>query len=838
MSAKSLLAAASAVVLALAFAGSAEAQSRPAPSALTGGETFMCVQSGTPKDCTPYSIAAYMLGANGLWTGNQTFQGTTYFGTSGNFFAQQSGTSYALQFAPNAKINWDSSTSHLIFSAAAGQYFYLDNIGNIHTNGVGAFVGALSGNASTSSKLATAHNFTIGGDLTAAVASFDGSADVTISATVSKINGQAPAPSATTDTTNASNITSGTLAPGRLPNPTATTIGGVESLATVAHKFVTGISTGGVPSAAQPACADLSNAAASCATDATNASNIVSGTLAVARGGLGNGLGDLSALTVMAANAAIGDTLANRATRHISILDFDIHACTPQAGGGVGDDTNAAYAAVAWIFAHGGSNGTANGGTGGSGVLELPAGTCNLGNATHPTLALNQGISVQGAGRGATLVRNRMTSNIMFQMQGDSNVIADMTIDCGYSGANAAGSVCVQYGNPIGPVTHQNQWLYNVDIQNSCIGADVNGNTIGMLNVNITNVSGVGCGGIRIGYLTKGTTVNAQILDTVVQSSKTTPADFDMELLDSGGSFIMNDNLLFAKQGTVIAPGAGQFVQWTEFVGTVLGDTTVNQAFYVNPTSSTGKVLGTRVQGGWAASNSSGDLVQILNTNGGTVDSLDFAQTYFSNTPGNAFTLGPNVTNVSIGGASKLCAYGAAGVNLQSGAAGLSLVGSDVIPACMGNTGAGVTGINFGGSNNLLVISGDNFLGNGQTTYFSSAPTGNGIVVGTNLPFENFAQTLTSGALSGGVLDLSQGGTVASYLPTFFVNIANATITGFANAGWQGRDFKLVNVSGTNMTIGGGAATGNGIASPAKTVGNHDMVVCHNLGDGTYSVCH
>jgi hypothetical protein len=57
----------------------------------------------------------------------------------------------------------------------------------------------------------------------------------------------------------ASDLGSGTVPAARLPAPTASTLGGVESLAAVTHNFLTSISTAGVPTQAQPAAADLSD---------------------------------------------------------------------------------------------------------------------------------------------------------------------------------------------------------------------------------------------------------------------------------------------------------------------------------------------------------------------------------------------------------------------------------------------------------------------------------------------------------------------------------------------------------------------------------------------------
>jgi hypothetical protein len=90
-------------------------------------------------------------------------------------------------------------------------------------------------------------------------------------------------PSATTDTTNAGNITSGILPAARLPAPTGGTLGGVQSLGATAHQWLSYIDPSGVPHQSQPAAADISGLASSATTDTTNAANISSGTLSAAR---------------------------------------------------------------------------------------------------------------------------------------------------------------------------------------------------------------------------------------------------------------------------------------------------------------------------------------------------------------------------------------------------------------------------------------------------------------------------------------------------------------------------------------------------------------------------
>lgn len=105
----------------------------------------------------------------------------------------------------------------------------------------------------------------------------------TLATVCTKTNGVAFAPSATVDTTNAGNISSGLLPAARLPGPSAGTLGGVNSQGFLTHFFLTSIATNGAVTSAQPAASDISGLAASATTDTTNASNITSGTLPLAQ---------------------------------------------------------------------------------------------------------------------------------------------------------------------------------------------------------------------------------------------------------------------------------------------------------------------------------------------------------------------------------------------------------------------------------------------------------------------------------------------------------------------------------------------------------------------------
>jgi hypothetical protein len=63
-------------------------------------------------------------------------------------------------------------------------------------------------------------------------------------------------------TDGSSNLTSGIIGGSDLPNPSASTLGGIESYVAVTHQWINTISTSGVPSSSQPAFSDISGSIA------------------------------------------------------------------------------------------------------------------------------------------------------------------------------------------------------------------------------------------------------------------------------------------------------------------------------------------------------------------------------------------------------------------------------------------------------------------------------------------------------------------------------------------------------------------------------------------------
>lgn len=106
----------------------------------------------------------------------------------------------------------------------------------------------------------------------------------------------------------------------------------VQTISSIAHKFITTINGDGSATQTQPACGDLSNGAASCSTDTTNASNISSGTLATARGGTNAASGAPAANNLSLPYVVCVGVPNNALTGSTSLTQLNTTACKIPAG--------------------------------------------------------------------------------------------------------------------------------------------------------------------------------------------------------------------------------------------------------------------------------------------------------------------------------------------------------------------------------------------------------------------------------------------------------------------------------------------------------------------------
>src|SRR5579885_3218197 len=263
--------------------------------------------------------------------------------------------------------------------------------------------------------------------------------------------GTAFAPSATIDATNASNISSGTLAAAR---------GGAGT--------VTGaLKANGAGTVSQAACGDLTNAAPSCSTDTTNASNIATGTLGTGRLPSPFTNGTRSGNTATFATTA--GTLTNGNCVKIDASGNLIDAGTTCAGGGGGTGTlisvivysssqtitiptGATKARIRMWGGTGGRGGVntlgasgASGGTGAAGYLEkyltgLTAGNTLVYTQGAAGAAGTNGTSPTGGGNGtaSTLASGTQTISTL-TANGSTGSAGTTNVSSGTAGGTASG---------------------------------------------------------------------------------------------------------------------------------------------------------------------------------------------------------------------------------------------------------------------------------------------------------------------------------------------------------------------------------------------------------------
>ena len=254
-------------------------------------------------------------------------------------------------------------------------------------------------------------------------------------------------------------LDSGALLPASfLPNPSATTPGGIKSITSATHQWLTYLDTSGVLHQSRPACGDLSDSVASCNTDATNAANISAGTLPAGRlpAPTSTTLGGIQSIISVSHNwITYIDTSgvphqSQPAASDVAFTQTGSHATATTQGARNNDTVNLRtdYGAdntgstdATTIIA----NAISDLITSGKKSLYIPAGTYKISGATGNLFALTNaapGLEIYGDGPGLTILQyvanQTLTGTLnVFTINGWNQSIHDLSI---LNGAGMSGS--------------------------------------------------------------------------------------------------------------------------------------------------------------------------------------------------------------------------------------------------------------------------------------------------------------------------------------------------------------------------------------------------------------
>ena len=238
-----------------------------------------------------------------------------------------------------------------------------------------------------------------------------------------------------------------------------------------------------------------------------------------------------------------------------------------------------------------------------------------------------------------------------------------------------------------------------IQMNRPCIGLEMNGNTVTVDHGMFTQISGSGCGGIRVGHYTKqGVTVDPRISNTVIQGcgptwapcnvgGVTTPADFGIRVEDSGGLALTSNDVLYTYDGTVVFPSGQQLVIFTYATDNVFGDTVVDTPLVIE-TGAPGNNLQAGVQSFYATNSWAAAYTSTTGAPGILISNTGSAPFF------NGFSFNQQRIYSISGNGIVVAGSGSYGTVQGSISAGELTVSSTTVPIIIGSgvTGAGIVG--------------------------------------------------------------------------------------------------------------------------------------------------
>jgi hypothetical protein len=413
-----------------------------------------------------------------------------------------------------------------------------------------------------------------------------------------------------------------------------------------------------------------------------------------------------------------------------------------------------------------------------SGTLTVPQGVTLEGNGGRGT--------VSGTSTGGGLVSTVSSLSPMINLVGSSSGVEDLSINESNITQTAGTTIQMAQG-VIG------QFVQDVYINGAYVGVDVEGNSPRIDGMYLGDTQYIG---FRIGSeSTGGNVIDPRITNSTVANVTTALAG--QEILDSGGLYESNNDLLGGSYGTYVYPGANQTVQWSTFSHTVLGDTNQVAALYIDTAASSATIEGSIFDAAWTANSQTGNNIDINNSSGSSVETgfqfiglRDFGSHnngLVMNGGNELFLYGARFCNDGLNGAT------ASDVVINDSALTvIGVQGSQIGTECDGSTistaniGLELTAISASATG---IIGGNNF--SGLTTPISGSVPSN-VWISQNAGYNNLS--LSGGSFNGDV-SINEPANGTSTLQIYGANDTN------------GANFKL---------------EGNGATTPNKTIRVND----------------
>jgi hypothetical protein len=221
---------------------------------------------------------------------------------------------------------------------------------------------------------------------------------------------------------------SGSVAASQLPNPSSSSLGGVQSAASVSHQWINSISTLGVPSLSQPAFSDISGTA--------SLTTQVTGTLPIANGGTGQ-TAKQGAFDALSPLTSAGDMLvfASGHNDRVGTVLADVGKAWTSGGGTVPNGWSVLGVAGGGTGFSAYTTGDVLYASGSSALSKLGIGT------TGQVLKVSGGVPVWGTASGGT--------GVNFIVNPDAETDASTWNLYGVAGQNPPGDGSTSVGGPV-----------------------------------------------------------------------------------------------------------------------------------------------------------------------------------------------------------------------------------------------------------------------------------------------------------------------------------------------------------------------------------------------------